>query len=115
MELTQTLIFGILALTGVLFGVLGTILAAYALIEVKSLQRSTHTLQYMPVDEAIDKENQEYLNSLQARDKESEVSHSEIWATTEESLNKQRKLYKEDLERSMPEFVEEDKPEILSF
>jgi predicted Holliday junction resolvase-like endonuclease len=107
MELTLVQVFGILALTGLLIAVLGTVIAVYSLIEVKSIQRSTHSIQYMPVDDAIDKENQEFIKSLQTKKEE--------WATTEESLNKQRKLFKEDVENVMPEFAEDDEPEILSF
>ena len=115
MELTITHIFAILALTSLLLSVLGTVLAIYCLIEVKSLQRSTHSIQYMPVDEAIDKENRDFINSLQTRDMEPEVSHEDIWATSDDSLKKQRELYRDELERSMPEFVEDDKPEVMSF
>jgi uncharacterized protein YqhQ len=115
MELTITHIFAILALTSLLLAVLGIGLAVYSLIEVKSLQRSTHQVQFMPVDEAIDRENQDFINSLQTRDMEPEVSHRDMWATTDESLKKQNELYRDDLERTMPEFVDDDEPEILSF
>lgn len=108
MELTPVLIFGILALTGFVLAVLGTTIAVFCLIEVKSLQRSTHSIQYMPVDEAIDKENQAFLNSLQTK--------KEGWATSEESLLKQHKMFEEDLENVMPEFATTDEDrEILSF
>ena len=108
MELTSTLIFGILALTSLVIAVLGTVIAIYSLIEIKSLQRSTHSIQYMPVDEAVDKENQEYLDSLQTK--------KEGWATSEETLKKQHKLFEEDLEKKMPEFATTDEDrEILSF
>ena len=108
MELTPVLIFGILALTSLVIAVLGTVIALYSLIEIKSLQRSTHSIQYMPVDKAIDEENQEFLNSLQTK--------KEKWATSEEILKKQHKMFEEDLENVMPEFATTDEDrEILSF
>lgn len=100
MSLNLEQIYVILAVIGMFFGVLGTLLGTYLLIEVKSMQRSTHQIQYMPVDDAIDKENEEYLKSLNTD-----------WATSEESLDNQRKLFREDIEESMPEFApnEDDK------
>jgi hypothetical protein len=85
------LIFSILGLT---FGLIGTIFACVAFINVKALEKSTHQVTYMPIDEAIDKENQKYME--------------ETWATQEESIAKQKKLYKEDLQDVMPEFLTDD-------
>lgn len=60
----------------------------------------------MPVDDAIDKENEEFLKAMD----------KEPWATSEESLNKQSNLYKEDLKEVMPEFaLEEEDKEYISY
>jgi|TARA_B100000214_G_C23919170_1_gene605198 hypothetical protein len=47
-------------------------LTLYALILVKSLERQTHTVQFMPTDEALDPNfsNQEVLNEINTENKE---------------------------------------------
>tara|TARA_R100001244_G_scaffold59370_1_gene49947 strand:+ start:256 stop:495 length:240 start_codon:yes stop_codon:yes gene_type:complete len=47
-------------------------LTLYALILVKSLERQTHTVQFMPTDEALDPtfSNQEVLNDMNKDNKE---------------------------------------------
>lgn len=72
-----------------------------ALIEVKALQRSTHSLEYVPVDPEIDKANNEFL--------------SKEWASSEKAINKQNEMYKDEIEEKLPEFAlsDEDK-EIFS-
>lgn len=65
----------------------------WALIELRSFNKSTHQVQYMPIDPDIDKENEKLLNE---------------WATSEKSIEKQNKLFKEDLEETMPEFLDDD-------
>ena len=47
-------------------------LTLYALILVKSLERQTHTVQFMPTDEALDPNfsNQEVLNEINTDNKE---------------------------------------------
>lgn len=89
------------AVIGLIFGIIGFILGLYAVITVKALERSTHTITYKPIDEEIDKHNQELTSS---------------WATSEEALNKDTKLYREDVEKEMPEFAHtEEEDKIYSF
>ena len=47
-------------------------LTLYALILVKSLEKQTHTVQFMPTDEALDPSfsNQEVLNDINTENKE---------------------------------------------
>jgi hypothetical protein len=85
------------------------IMALIAYIELRSFNKSTHQIQYMPIDEQVDKENQEYLKKLG-----SDPFSDESWATSDASIEKQNKLYKEDLEEALPEFSE-GKPEKYSF
>lgn len=92
-------IFGLLGGLGLILAVISTILSIYSLVKVMAMEKSTHTVQLMPVDEDIDKHNQKIM---------------EEWATSEESIAKQQKMYREDLEDEMPELYE-DKPEVISF
>jgi hypothetical protein len=71
-----------------------------ALIEVKAMQKSTHSLEYVPVDQDTDRENEAFL----AKDKES-------WASSDKAITKQNEMFKDDLEEKLPEFVlsDEDK------
>lgn len=90
----------ILSLVSIILVPVCLLLAIAAYIKVAAMEKSTHSIQYMPVDPEIDKANQEYINK---------------WATSEEAINKENKLYQEELEDEMPEFAldDEDK-EILS-
>lgn len=107
MGLTLVHISAILALSAFIIAALAAVLGALAYINVLAIQRSTHSIQYMPVDDAIDKENEAYLKSVQ---------NDDSWATSPEVLRKQDMLYKEDLEESMPEFVSTDEDrEIISY
>jgi len=82
------------------------ILSIGAWIDAKALAKSTHTLQYMPVDEQIDQKNNEYLKTLR----------NEPWASSEASIQEQNKLFKKDLEEEMPEFSPtDDDKEVYSF
>ena len=83
-----------LSLTALIFGVLGFLFSSIALIKIIAMEKSTHTVQMVPIDEEVDKANQEFMKQ---------------WATSEEAIAKQNKLYKEDVEEAMPEFALEDK------
>lgn len=73
-----------------------------AIIEVKALQKSTHSLEYVPVDPNIDRENEDFLR----KDK---------WASSDKAINDQNEMFKEDLEEKLPEFVvPEEEKEIFS-
>lgn len=82
-----------LSLTALIFGVLGFLFSSIALIKIIAMEKSTHTVQMVPIDEEVDKANQEFMKQ---------------WATSEEAIAKQNKLYKEDVEEAMPEFALED-------
>lgn len=86
----------ILAICGFVFGIIGLCVALIAVVKVIAMEKSTHSIQYMPVDPQIDKENQAFIDQ---------------WATSDESLEKQNKLFRKDLEEEMPEFAldEEDR------
>jgi len=88
----------VICMVSAIIGILGAVVGALALIKVEAMERSTHSLQYVPLSEEIDEANTEYIKS-------------QSWATTDSSLKDQKKMYEEDLEDQMPEFLpsEEDK------
>jgi hypothetical protein len=87
---------------GLIFGLLGTIIGLVALVKVIAAEKSTHSVTYMPIDEEIDKANNEFIK--------------ENWATKESMIAKDRKEFQEDLETEMPEFFPDDEDrEIHSF
>lgn len=66
-------------------------------VAVLAMEKSTHTVQYMPIDPQIDKENQE-------------------WATKQENLDKDRKMFRDEIKNEMPEFAADDEDsKIYSF
>ena len=70
-------------------------LKAYATI--MALEKSTHTITYAPVDKEIEEANSK-------------------WSTKQESLDKQNKMFQEDIEDQMPEFsTNEEDRKIYSF
>lgn len=85
------IISSVLLLLCLTFSIISIILGLRAIIEIKALKMSTHTFQY--VDPAEAKANEESV---------------ENWGTKSASLVKQQELYKEDLEETLPDFVEED-------
>lgn len=92
--LTNPMFYGmILATLGGILGILSLLISIYAIIEVKALMKSTHSIQYMPIDPKIDAENEEILNE---------------WATSEDSIFEQEKLFKENLEEAMPDLVPDE-------
>lgn len=78
---------------GLILGALGLIIGCIALSKAVGIEKSTHTVQMMPVDPEIDAHNKKIM---------------EQWATKEEAIAKQEKLFKEELEDKMPEFYPED-------
>lgn len=91
------LIFSILGFT---FGLLGTIIGLVALVKVLAAEKSTHTITYQPIDDEIERANEEVLKN---------------WATKESAIAKDQELFREDLEIEMPDFFpDEDEKEIIS-
>lgn len=100
----QTNFILVAAIVSSVFSVLALLLAGVALIKCIGAEKSTHSVQYMPIDPEIDKMNEQFLKE---KDK---------WATSEESLAEQMKAFKEDLEDQMPEFAPDDEDKkIYSF
>ena len=85
------MIYGMVLGLSILLGLSGFVMGLSAIINVKALQKSTHAVQYVPIGEQ--EENDESV---------------ENWQTTEESLAKQQKMFKDDLEEQMPEFALDD-------
>lgn len=92
------------------------IMGVIAFIELKSFNKSTHNVQYMPIDlsNPLQKEDLANLSKIGQDpflDEESENS----WATSEKSINKQNKMYREELEEKMPEFLSNTDEKPYSF
>lgn len=68
-------------------------------------EKSTHTVQMVPVDAEIDRANEEFLKA----------NRKSSWASSESAIIKENKLYQEEIAAEMPEFAltDEDK-EIFS-
>jgi hypothetical protein len=84
----------IISTLGLIFGLLGTILGLLALVKSIAAEKSTHSVQYMPIDEEIDKENNDYLN--------------QSWATKESAIAKDQDEFRQNLEDDMPDFYPDD-------
>ena len=70
LDIKQILI--IVSLLGCILGVIGVILSMYAIILAKSLEKATHSVQFMPVNEAIDPDfsNQKVMENINKEQKE---------------------------------------------
>ena len=92
--LTTMNILLIISLLALILAIIGTTFAIAAFIKIVGVEKSTHTIQY--VDPEIEAANKEYIDN---------------WATSDEAIEKQEKMYKEDLEVELPEFAlsDEDK------
>lgn len=87
------------------FAVIGFILGLIAVIKVLALEKSTHQIQYVPVDEEIERANEEYL------------AQTDQWATPSQIYETDDKKYKEELEGfGMTDFIpDEDDKKTRSF
>jgi len=92
-SLDYQILLTICSLLSIAFSLISIITSIYAAVKVTAMEKSTHQVTYMPIDEQIDKENQDFMKK---------------WATDDESLQTQQKVFKEDLEDLMPEFAPED-------
>ncbi len=52
------------ALAALFIALAAACIACWALIDVQAFRRSTHQVQYVPVDEALDKKQTEELNKI---------------------------------------------------
>lgn len=77
----------------VILATIALVLSIISIVMQVARDKATHTVQMIPVDEEINRANEEFMKK---------------WATSEEAIQKQNKLYKEDLEEKMPEFALED-------
>jgi hypothetical protein len=62
----------IFAFLGCILGIIGVLLSMYAIILAKSLEKATHSVQFMPVNEAIDPDfsNQKVMTEINEDQKE---------------------------------------------
>ena len=106
MNLTIYHLAVILSISGMIIASVSLVIGTLAFINCQALKASTHTMEYMPVDTAVDDYNKALLDEDKSGD----------WATSPDSLRKQREMFNEDVDSSMPEFstTDEDR-EIISF
>lgn len=52
------------SLASLFLSIAAVVVAAWSLIDVQAFRRSTHQIQYVPVDEALAKKEQEEINKL---------------------------------------------------
>ena len=93
----NNVIISTLFILGLTFSTVAVLLSSLALFKILAFEKNTHTIQYTTPDQ---------LNAS------SESDNS--WATSDEVINKQQKLYREDLEEQMPDFVV-DKEETYTY
>lgn len=82
-------------------GIISTLALAFsatALIMIIARDKSTHTVQMVPVDEEIERANEEFIKQ---------------WRTSDEAINKQNKMHKEEVEDLMPEFALDDEDKTI--
>ena len=83
-------LFSIIAgLTSLLLSVIALLIGLYALVLIIAANKSTHSVQMIPMDEEIEKANEEY---------------SKKWSTTDSAINEQNQLHREETSDVMPEF-----------
>jgi len=78
-----------LVIASLVISTLALLLACVSLVMIIAREKATHTVQMVPVDEEIERANEEYMKQ---------------WASSEKAINEQNKLYREDIENEMPEF-----------
>ena len=93
-----------ISISALIIGSLALLIGSIALIMIIARDRATHTVQMVPMDDEINRANEEYLKSQEGS-----------WATSEAAINKDQKLYNEEMEDEMPEFsLTDDDKEIFS-
>lgn len=89
-----------LVIACLILATISLLMSIITIVMIMARDRATHTVQLMPVDEEIDRANEEYMKE---------------WASSDEGIKKQNDLHKEEIEASMPEFsLDEDDLEKFS-
>ena len=83
---------GILIAAGIL-STLALLMSCTAMVMMIARDKATHTVQLVPVDEEINRANEEYMNK---------------WSTSDDAINDQNKRHQEHTEEEMPEFTLDD-------
>lgn len=82
----------VIGIIGFIFGLVGFIVASFSWLKMTAMEKSTHQIQYVPIEE-------------QARG----------WATDQAALEKEQKLYNDELKDEMGEFsLSDDDKKIFS-
>ena len=90
---------GILIASGII-STMALLLSSVAMIMMIAREKATHTVQLVPVDEEIDRANEEYMKQ---------------WSSSDDAINKQNKMHQDNTEENMPEFsLDDEDKEIFS-
>ena len=93
------------SIIGLTIACISCIVGGLALCKIIGLEKSTHQIQYVPVDEEIERANAEYLSSM-----------NDDWATPSSVFEKDEKIYKKQMEELMPDFMpDEEEKKTRSF
>ncbi|MCK9370518.1 hypothetical protein M0R04_11460 [Candidatus Dojkabacteria bacterium] len=76
----------VLSIVSTLCSIGALILGSLSLIKCIATEKATHSVHFTPVDDA----------------------YKEAWGTSESTINKQAKLYKEEIDKDMPVFAESE-------
>ena len=72
-----TIMLYIVSLLGCILGVISVSLSMYAIILAKSLEKATHSVQFMPVNEAIDPDFSNQKDMVKLNDEQKEDNEEE--------------------------------------
>jgi len=91
-----------ISITTLLFSISGFIMGLMSFIKSSALEKSTHSVQYMPIEDNL-KGLDPFNDDLTPK-----MSEDDFWGTKPAYFKEDAKLYKEQLEKDMPEFAPDD-------
>ena len=83
---------GLLIACGVI-SALSLLSSSVAMIMMVAREKATHTVQLVPVDEEVERANEEYMKQ---------------WSTSTDAIFRQNKMHQDNTEENMPEFALDD-------
>ena len=83
---------GIVIASGIV-STLALLISCVVAVMMVAREKATHTVQLVPVDEEVERANEEYLKQ---------------WSTSDDAIKNQNKLHRERTEEDMPEFALDD-------
>ena len=87
-----------LLIAACILSTLALALSCTAMIMMIAREKATHTVQLVPVDEEVNRANEEYMKQ---------------WRTSDDAIDKQNKMHQDNTEENMPEFSLDDEDKEL--